>query len=798
VRADLPNGTVTFLFTDVEGSTTLLRALGAERYAEALASHRSVVRAACAAAGGVEVDTQGDAFFLVFPSAAGAVDAARAISAALEASSTPVRMGLHTGTALVTGEGYVGGDVHVAARIAAAAHGGQVVVSAATRELGGDAAFVGLGSYRLKDLPEPLALYQLGDRRFPPLRAVSSTNLPRPTSSLVGRGRELDEVLRRIELGARLITLSGPGGTGKTRLALEAAAALVPAYDGGVFWVALSTVRDPDLVTTTIAQTLGAASDPAGHIGQRRLLLLLDNLEQVVDAAPALAGLVAACPNLCLLVTSRERLRVQGEVEYAVPPLSTGEAVRLFCERSQLPPTAEVAELCARLDSLPLAIELAAARARALSPARILERLSQRLDLLRGGRDADPRQQTLRATVDWSYALLTPAEQELFARLSVFAGGCTLEAAEEVAGADVETLQALVEKSLVRFSGERYWLLETIREFAAERLDEDGREGARRRHRAYVVRLVEETADRLHTGDEQAAAALLAPDYPNVAAAVDHALESREPDDVGTILGGLYPFLISRGSLTQATSWTNAALALRDLLSERGLADLLTGGGEIARFSGDLDRAVELKEELMSAGAEPRRPNWRAATLVDLAEIALDRGDFAAARRNAGLAAEVGAGPRAELCFAELALREGRLDGSEEHGRSALAAFEEGSFNFATCLELLAETARRSGRESLAAERFAAALRLFAGLGDAGGTADCLDGLARLAAAAGDAQRTGVLAGAAEGLRETRRRAPIRADVPRPEAPEPARAAGRGLTLEQAVAYAVPSLAGRK
>ncbi len=262
------------------------------------------------------------------------------------------------------------------------------------------------------------------------------------------------------------MTLTGPGGTGKTRLALEAAATLVPSYKAGVFWVGLASLRDPALVGETISQTLGAKDGLAEHIGEREMLLLLDNLEQVVEAAPELSELLQACPNLTLLVTSRELLRVAGEVEYPVPPLASPEAVALFCARAQLESSDEIAELCARLDNLPLAVELAAARTKALSPAQILERLSSRLDLLKGGRDADPRQQTLRATIEWSYDLLSAAEQELFARLSVFAGGCTLEAAEEVCDADLDTLQSLVEKSLAPLYQERYWMLETIREFA--------------------------------------------------------------------------------------------------------------------------------------------------------------------------------------------------------------------------------------------------------------------------------------------------------------------------------------------
>jgi hypothetical protein len=375
---ELPTGTVTFLFTDVEGSTRLLHELGAEVYAEALAEHRRLVREACVAEGGVEVDTQGDAFFVAFPTAPGALEAAKRIRAELESGRIRLRIGLHTGSPFLTDEGYVGPDVHRAARIAATGHGGQILVSQATAALV-DTDLRDLGEHRLKDLSAPERIFQLGDERFPPLRTISNTNLPRPASSFVGREGELLEVLGRIEQGARLLTLIGPGGSGKTRLAIEAAATLVPAYQAGVFWVGLAAFRDPALVTGTIAQTLGAKDGLAEHIGERELLLLLDNLEQVIEAAPDLARLVAACPNLTVLVTSRELLRVQGEVGYEVPTLAQPEAVSLFCARSGLEPSEEIAELCAGLDELPLAVELAAARTRVLTPAQILERLSQRL-----------------------------------------------------------------------------------------------------------------------------------------------------------------------------------------------------------------------------------------------------------------------------------------------------------------------------------------------------------------------------------------------------------------------------------
>ena len=407
MRSDLPTGTVTFLFTDVEGSTKLLHELGAEAYAEALAEHRQVIREAFVSHGGVEVDTQGDAFFVAFPTAPGALEAAQDAREALAQGLIRVRMGLHTGTPYLAEEGYVGDDVHLAARVAASAHGGQIVLSQATRAFL-DERFVlsDLGEHRLKDFAEPVWIFQLGADRFPPLKTISNTNLPRPASSFVGREREVEEVVALLRDGARLLTLTGPGGSGKTRLAIEAAAELVPEFKAGVFWVGLAPLRDPALVTDTIAQTLGAKDGLADHIGERELLLLLDNLEQVVDAAPELSSLVEACPNLRLLVTSRELLRVRGEVEYPVLPLAEPEAVGLFCARAGAEPDPTVHELCRALDNLPLALELAAARASVLSPKQILERLSGRLDLLKGGRDADPRQQTLRATIEWSYELL--------------------------------------------------------------------------------------------------------------------------------------------------------------------------------------------------------------------------------------------------------------------------------------------------------------------------------------------------------------------------------------------------------
>ena len=391
------------LFTDIEGSTKLLHELGAEAYTAALAEHRRLLRDAFARHGGVEVDTQGDAFFYAFPTAPGALTAAGEARDALVSGPIRVRMGLHTGTPHVSAEGYVGEDVHKGARIAAAGHGGQVLLSIETRDFAG-IEVTDLGEHRLKDFAEPVWIFQLGQERHPPLKTISNTNLPHPASSFIGRDREVAKVVSLLRDGARLVTRSGPGGSGKTRLAIEAASELVTEHRNGVFWVGLATLTDPALVTLTVGQTLGAKDGLADHVAEREMLLLLDNFEQVIAAAPELSALLSACPNLRMLITSRELLRVQGEVDYPVPPLKRDEAVELFCVRSQLEADDIIAELCRRLDNLPLAVELAAARAGVLSPAQILERLGQRLDMLKGGRDADPRQATLRATIGGAQA----------------------------------------------------------------------------------------------------------------------------------------------------------------------------------------------------------------------------------------------------------------------------------------------------------------------------------------------------------------------------------------------------------
>jgi predicted ATPase/class 3 adenylate cyclase len=629
VRRDLPSGTVTFLFTDVEGSTKLLHELGADRYAEALAEHRQALRAAFARHGGVEVDTQGDAFFYAFPSPSGALEAAAEGQQSLSPGPVQVRIGIHTGTPRLTEEGYVGHDVNKGARIAAAGYGGQVLVSKETRELVNVEA-TDLGEHRLKDLAEPVWIFQLGSERFPPLKTISNTNLPRSASSFVGREREVEEVVSRLRQGARLVTLTGPGGSGKTRLAVEAAAELVPEFLSGVFWVGLAPLRDAALVAETIGNAVGAQDGLADHVGERELLLLLDNFEQVVDAAPELSSLLERCPNLKLLVTSRELLSVRGEIEYRVPPLAEREAVELFCTRSGLDVEETIAELCRRLDSLPLAVELAAARTSVLSPAQILKRLSQRLDLLRGGRDLDPRQATLRATIEWSYDLLREEERRLFAHLAAFAGGCTLEAAEQVADADLDTLQSLVDKSLLGHTQERFWLLETIREYAAERLREGGEEETiRGRHLDHFLELAEQAYD-----ERRASAAtwfpILDPEHDNLRGALDWAALSR-PEAEAQLASAVAYYWLLRGHALEARDRLTGALARHhshDAIRARALTEL----GDVVGTVGQDREALTYLDEALTMWRENGDALGEASVLESMGYCYIGLGELRQAR----------------------------------------------------------------------------------------------------------------------------------------------------------------------
>ena len=531
-------------------------------------------------------------------------------------------------------EGYVGRDVHLGARIGAAGHGGQVLLSAATRAAVGvdDSPFHDLGEHRLKDFDEAVRVFQLGTERFPPLKTISNTNLPRPASSFIGRERQVADVVALIRVdGSRLVTLTGPAGSGKTRLSIEAAAELVGDHKAGTFWVELAPIRDAALVTDEIARTLGASDDLAHHIGERDMLLVLDNVEQVIDAGPALADLVETCPNLRVLTTSRERLRVRGEVEYPVEPLTGPEAVALFSARAGHAEAEEaVNELCTALDRMPLAIELAAARAKTLTPAQIVDRLAQRLDLFTGGRDADPRQRTLRATIEWSHDLLDPAEQRLFARLAIFAGGCTLDAAERVTGADLDTLGSLVEKSLVRHTGGRYWMYETIRGFARERLRALAEvRDIGRRHAEYFIALAEaaephlirEALGRPGGWTDRIDAAL-----DDIRAATDHFEAEGDGERALRMTGALVWFCEERGHIPEfrrrvewalaaetraSTARAGALIALAALASWMGDHDVAERAAEEAltlhRASGDVWRIADDVRTLGVIAAEKRR-----------------------------------------------------------------------------------------------------------------------------------------------------------------------------------------------
>ncbi len=605
---ELPSGTVTFLFTDVEGSTKLLHALGDEAYADALASHRRIVREAFRRHGGVEVDTQGDAFFVAFPTAPGALAAATEATDALSAGPIRVRMGIHTGTPLLTDDGYIGPDVHKGARIAAAGHGGQILVSAATAQLIDDAVLHDVGIHRLKDLTAPERIFQFGAGEHPPLKTLHQTNLPVPATPFLGREAEVAAIaalLRRDDV--RLVTLTGAGGTGKTRLALQAAASLADHFPEGVWWVPLAPLRDPALVVESAGTALGASGDLAEHIGDTRLLLLLDNFEHLPEAASDLAPLLASCRNLTLLVTSREPLHLAGEHEYAVDPLQPADAVELFLTRAMalkrdFAADGEVALICARLDHLPLAIELAAARVKVLSPTALLERLEQRLPLLAGGsRDLPARQRTLRATIEWSHELLNEAEQRLFARLAVFRGGCTLDAAEAIAEADLDTLQSLVDKSLarVRDSG-RFWMLETIREFAVERLEASGQaDGLRRRHAEFFTGMLHDLAAD-YGQNARRWLERIESEHDNLRAVLEWYQAQGLAEPLMSTAGELAQFWYTRGHIAEGRARIAEALAM-SAAPTAGRASALNGWALLSvEGAGEAQRARAAAEEALS------------------------------------------------------------------------------------------------------------------------------------------------------------------------------------------------------
>jgi predicted ATPase/class 3 adenylate cyclase len=827
----LPTGTVTFLFTDIEGSTRLAERLGTAAWSDLLARHASIVRAAIAAGDGNEVKTEGDAFFVVFRSAPRAVASAVAAQRALAAEPWPdgaairVRMGLLTGEGvLAPGSDYVGIDVHRAARVAAAGHGGQVLVSATTwtlvdASLPADVSIRDLGEHRLKDLSRAERIGQLViaglPDAFPALKTLTNlpNNLPAMLTSFVGREREVAEA-RRLLGTTHLLTLTGPGGTGKTRLSLQLAAEVIDDYPDGVFFVPLEPISDPALVAGTIAATLGVqdvggmpiAERLAAHLATRRILLVLDNFEQVTDAATVIGDLLKAAPGLRCLATSRAALRLYGEQEFPVPPLGLPdpahlpplealtqyEAVALFIARARtMRPDFEVdnenapavAEICARLDGLPLAIELAAARIKLLSPQAMLPRLQSRLALLGGSgpRNQTARQQTLRGAIDWSYDLLDEDARRLFRRLSTFVGGFALEAAEAICGPaaegsgtgpiDVlETVSALVDQSLLRqadmHSHTRFAMLETIREYATEALEACGeRPEIRRRHALYFTDFAERAAPHLTAEDRATWLDWLEHEHDNLRAAIGWAVETGEPTVGARIGAALWRFWQTRGHLREGLRRLEAVLEIPGCVehpAERMAA--LEAAGGVAYWLGDMDAAAVFYEEALSIARERGVPAEVAQATFDLAfAYVMPRTEMVRASElvEESLSAFQGLGDEAGVLRAQWA--RGTVHWFREEWPEAASDFEASlararalhdAYWTAWSLHMLGGSETNLGDLASADGHLREALDLMESSGEITGMVLALDDFAMLWAVSGDVPRGLRLAAAARRLQD--------------------------------------------
>jgi predicted ATPase/class 3 adenylate cyclase len=833
---ELLTGTVTFLFTDIEGSTLLVRSQG-DAWPDLLERHRTLLRAAFDAHEGSEVGTEGDSFFVAFPSAPGAVAAAVEAQRALAAEPWPpdaairVRMGMHTGETTLSAKTYAGLHVHRASRIAGIAHGGQVLVSGATRALLGDApegvGLRDLGEHRLKDIEQAERIWQLVisglPSDFPAIRSLEATpnNLPTSLTTFLGREREIGEVIRHLQ-HSRLLTLTGPGGTGKTRLSLAVATRSLEDFTDGVYFVELSAITDPDLVMPTVAMALNlpdlgrnsALERLADHVGDQRVLLVLDNFEQVIDAAASVNELLAACPNLVVMVSSRIVLRVSGEQEYLVPPLglpdparlpplaqlSQYESVALFIERARaVKPGFEVtnenapavAEICVRLDGLPLAIELAAARVRILTPQAMLSRLTDRLGLLSSGsRDLPERQQTLRGAIAWSHDMLDERERSLFSDLSVFVGGASLEAIERVCGAGLEgdlvdVLASLVEKSLVRqgegVGGEpRFRMLETIREFAAEQAAASGRrEALRAAHAAAFLELAETAGPMAMSSEKRHWLDRLEEEHDNLRAAMSWAVETGDAATALTIGARLWRFWQMRGFLAEGLERVVAALNLPAGHDHPELrADALDAAAGLAYWKADAEQSRAMYEEEIDVRRALGDQRGLAGALYGLSFtwsiLDLKREEFAERSKEVidealaiytDLGDEAGIG-LCEWALANLAYGTGDLGAAIEHAAHAREVFERtgdsfmiGWASFTLALGALAEEQaaghdlpeRRGDAERWLSE----ALAIFSEAQDVSGYTLVLDTLALVAYRNGDLERAATLTGAVKTLERT-------------------------------------------
>jgi predicted ATPase/class 3 adenylate cyclase len=771
----LPSGTVTFVFTDVEGSTRVLDELGAEQYAHLLAEHRQAIREAFGGHRGYEVDTQGDAFFYAFARPADAVAAAAEAQARLSRGSMRVRVGIHTGEPVLTGDGYVGIDVHRAARIAAVGHGGQVLISEATVERLDPAdqldraGLVDLGEHRLKDLTRREHIFQLGDGAFPPLNSLNRSNLPVAATELVGRERELSELTELLRGPARAVTVTGPGGTGKTRLALQAAAELVDEFRGGVFWVSLGGLADAALVLPTIANALDAQGDLVEHLGTKKILLLLDNFEQLIEAAPAVADLLRQAPGLRVLVTSRSPLRIEAERVFPLDPLARDDAVTFFVARAAavgrvLEPDETVEEICRRLDRLPLALELAASRTRLLDAPALLRRLERALPLLTtGARDAPERQRTLRATIEWSYDLLGPEARALLARLGVFAGSFSLEAAEEVCAADLDELDQLADTSLVNVAGEgRFLLLETIREYALGRLDAgDDVAPLRAAHARYFLDLAERSETELARQDQARWMEMLVQEENNLREALGWAAATGDAETLLRFVAALWLFWYRRGESVEPERWYEVALDLASDVPDGLRARALYGAAQVPMMRAEWGPTRDLLEQARDLATAAGETLTLIRALGDLGTAYHYLGDLDASRASfdegLGIARQVGDRHRVAMLVGnagEEAAESGDLERGEELLTEALAEYRamDDHLGEASALDSLGKVSLQRGEVDRAARSFSDGLSVARPLGARAHLAAFVAAAGRVALALGDPRAAARLFGATEAL----------------------------------------------